>query len=380
MNKRLIKEFRRLVSIDAPSFGERKMADYLRSRLTELGFSVEEDDAGSLYGGNCGNLYAFRKGNLPGEPVLFSMHMDTVEPSKGKEAVVLEDGRIVSRGDTVLGADDMSGVAALLEALEQIREEELPCRALELLFTIGEEQHLRGSAAFDFSKIRAKEAYTLDLSGAVGTAALKAPSLATFQAKVKGRAAHAGFAPEKGVHAVMIAARAVAALKLGHVGNGMTVNVGSFCGGGATNIVPECCEVTGEVRGFCHEEVLTQLEKIREIFARETEDAGGSLTYETEICYRAYETDREHPAILRFVRACRAAGVPPKLTETFGGSDQHHLAEHGIKGAVLASAMHDCHSCGEYTDAAELEQVCRIVKEMMCEEGRHSLLFDTDKV
>ena len=83
MNKRLIKEFRRLVSIDAPSFGERKMADYLRSRLTELGFSVEEDDAGSLYGGNCGNLYAFRKGNLPGEPLLFSMHMDTVEPCSG---------------------------------------------------------------------------------------------------------------------------------------------------------------------------------------------------------------------------------------------------------------------------------------------------------
>lgn len=368
MKERLLEEFCRLVSIDAPSFGEREMADYLKNRFTELGFSVEEDDAGRFYGGNCGNLYAYRKGSLPGEPLLFSMHMDTVEPSRGKEAVILEDGRIVSRGDTVLGADDMSGMAASLEALEQIREEKLPCRDLEFLLSIGEEQHLRGSAVFDFSKIRAKEAYTLDLSGAVGTAALKAPSLAVFRAKIRGKSAHAGFAPEAGVHAVAIAAKAVASLKLGRVGDSMTVNVGSFYGGGATNIVPDGCEVTGEVRGFCHEEVLAQLEKIRGIFEREAEAAGGSLAYETEICYRAYETDREHPAILRFVRACRAAKVTPELTETFGGSDQHHLAEHGIKGAVLASAMHGCHSCGEYTDAAELEQVCGIVKAMMCEE------------
>lgn len=367
MNERLVEEFCHLVSIDAPSFGEREMADYLKKRFEELGFAVEEDDAGSHYGGNCGNLYAYRKGTLPGEPLLFSMHMDTVEPSKGKEAQVLENGRIVSRGDTVLGADDMSGMAASLEALEQIREEGISCRDLEFFISIGEERHLRGSAVFDFSKIRAKEAYTLDMSGAVGTAALRAPSLATFCVKVHGKAAHAGFAPEDGVHAVAIAAKATAALELGHVGESMTVNVGSISGGSVTNIVPDYCEVRGEIRGFCHEEVLAQLDKIRGIFAREAEAAGGSIEFETEICFHAYETDKEHPAIQRFVRACHTAGIQPKFTETFGGSDQHRLAAHGIKGAVLSSAMHRCHSCEEYTDAEEMEQVSKIVKSMMCD-------------
>lgn len=367
MNERLVREFCHLVSIDSPSFGEREMADYLSKRFEDLGFSVEEDDGGSYYGGNCGNLYVYRKGTLPGEPLLFSMHMDTVEPSKGKEAVVLEDGRIVSRGDTVLGADDMSGMAASLEALEQIREEELPCRDLEFFISIGEERHLRGSAVFDFSKIRAREAYTLDMSGAVGTAALRAPSLATFQVNVHGKSAHAGFAPEEGIHAIAAAAKAVASLELGHVGDSMTVNVGSIRGGSVTNIVPDSCEVKGEIRGFCHEEVLEQLEKIRTAFAREAEALGGSIDYETEICFHAYETDREHPAIQRFVRACHAAGVQPKFTETFGGSDQHRLAAHGIQGAVLASAMHRCHSCEEYTDAEEMNQVSKIVKAMMCD-------------
>lgn len=367
MQERLIKEFCHLVSIDAPSFGERQMADYLKKRLTELGFTVTEDEAGNRYGGNCGNLYASRKGELPGEPLLFSMHMDTVEPSKGKEAAVMENGHIISGGDTVLGADDMAGTAAYLEALEQIREEGIPCRSLELLLSIGEEQHLRGSAAFDFSMVRAREGYTLDLSADVGTAAVRAPSLAEFRVQIRGKSAHAGFAPEEGVHAITVAARAVASLEQGHTGSGLTVNVGSIHGGGATNIVPDFCEVKGEVRGFCHQEVLTQLEKIHRVFEKEGKAAGAVICYETEICYHAYETEREHPAVKRFERACLAAGVNPVLTETFGGSDQNHLAAHGIRGAVLASAMYRCHTCGEYTDAAEMCKVSRIVKNIMCD-------------
>ena len=43
---RLLKQFCRLVSIDAPSLKERRMADYLKAELEELGFEVEEDGAG----------------------------------------------------------------------------------------------------------------------------------------------------------------------------------------------------------------------------------------------------------------------------------------------------------------------------------------------
>ena len=155
--ERLIKNFQRLVSIDAPSFGERRMADVLKEELESLGFTVEEDDGGSIYGGTAGNVYAFRKGTLPGTPILFSTHMDTVEPSGGKKALVGGDGRITSDGTTVLGADCMSGTAALLEALKELSEEGADCRDLEIVFFIGEEKHLKGSAVFDFSKVKAKE-------------------------------------------------------------------------------------------------------------------------------------------------------------------------------------------------------------------------------
>lgn len=46
------------------------------------------------------------------------------------------DGRITSDGTTVLGADDMSGVAAVLEALHHLKEENRPTRELEILLSI----------------------------------------------------------------------------------------------------------------------------------------------------------------------------------------------------------------------------------------------------
>lgn len=57
--KRVVDEFQELTAIDAPSFGEREMADRLIPKLKELGFEVEEDNAGEHFGGNAGNLYAY---------------------------------------------------------------------------------------------------------------------------------------------------------------------------------------------------------------------------------------------------------------------------------------------------------------------------------
>ena len=55
--QRAVDEFQELTAIDAPSFGERQMADRLIVKLKELGFEVEEDNAGGHFGGNAGNLF-----------------------------------------------------------------------------------------------------------------------------------------------------------------------------------------------------------------------------------------------------------------------------------------------------------------------------------
>lgn len=366
--RHIVDEFVKLVSIDSPSYGERSMADYLKERLSSLGLSVTEDGAGAALGSGCGNLLAVLDGDPGMQPLLFCTHMDTVAPALGKRAVVGEDGVIQSGGDTVLGADDFAGITAVLEALRAIREEGLSHRPLELLFTVAEETYNMGASQFDYSGLRSKEAYVLDLTGPVGSAANQAPTILSFTVNIRGRAAHAGFAPETGIHAVRAAADAVCALPMGRVEGGCTLNVGIIQGGAATNIVPELCTVRGEVRSFSHDKALELAERVKKQFEASAERYGASCGFELKTGCRAYLTPPGHPVVGRFEKACRALGLPFSLEPTFGGSDNNVLAQKGISGIVLANAMNRCHSPEEYTTVDELERISRLTLYLMTTE------------
>ena len=218
---------------------------------------------------------------------------------------------------------------------------------------------------FDFSKIQAEKSIVLDMSGEIGTAAVQAPSQIAFTVKVRGKASHAGFAPQDGVHAIRIAATAIAEMAIGRIGDDTTVNVGQIEGGRASNIVPDYCEVSGELRSFSHKKALEELAKVEQIFAKEAEKRGGSIEFIRDICYQAYKTDENESVVKEFQKACTACGIKSSLIATFGGSDQNKMSEHGIPGIVMASAMHQVHSCQEYTEVSEMAQVAGIVSELL---------------
>lgn len=365
--ERLVREFCKLVAIDSPSFGERKMADQLMDYFVELGFQVTEDNAGLKCKGNCGNIYGYLEGELEGEPILFSSHMDTVEPSRNKKAIVHPDGRITSDGTTVLGADDLSGIVAILEAIRTIKEQGIPHRSIEVLFPIAEEVYIQGSEVFDYSMIRAKEAYVLDLSGEVGTAALSAPTLVSFTAKIVGKAAHAGFAPETGIHAILVAADAIQQIKQGRIDEITTVNVGTIAGGLARNIVPEVCTVQGEVRSLDHDNALHEISNIHEIFGKSAEKYNATCEFSSSFGCIAYEVEQTSPVVQRYEKVCNKLNIPTRYIKTFGGSDNNNFVRHGIKGIVMACGMNKVHSTAEYTEVSELVKCSEIVLGLMTE-------------
>lgn len=155
--------------------------------LHEADFSLRP---GAYYGGDTGNIFAVLDGELEGDPVIFCAHMDVVEPWSGKKSVLEKDGTIHSAGDTVLGADDISGILEILYCVQLVLDSGKPHKKIEILFTIGEELYVKGSDVFDYSKVTAKQAYVLDLSEET------------------------------------------------------TFNIGTIQGGTATNIVPDCCVLT----------------------------------------------------------------------------------------------------------------------------------------
>ena len=363
--ERLLETFLTLARMDAESFGERAVADYLKKRLPKLGVTAEEDRADELCGrrsaNSAGNIYGFLPGNAAGECLLLSAHMDTVKPGIGKTPVVHEDGAITSDGTTVLGADDKAGMAAILEALAVLREDGLPHADIEVLFPAAEEIYGRGSEVFDYAKLRSKISYCFDLTGEIGEAVTQAPTILSVNVTVEGRAAHAGFNPEDGVNALTAAARALARIPVGRVSDDTTVNFGTISGGSVTNAVPALVTVGGEVRSLRHEEAIRRAEVIRGTFEEEAAGLGAKAAVTYREMVHAYETDRSSRAVGRFEKAARSAGLEPKLGVTFGGSDQNHFSRHGIEGIVAASAMHDVHTVHEYTRIDEMAKLTELI-------------------
>ena len=366
-SRRLTDLFCELVAVDSPSYGERAMADLLTGKLEMLGFAVTEDDAAEKLGGTAGNLIATLPGQLDLPPVLLCAHMDTVAPAFGKRAVVEPDGRIHSAGDTVLGADDLAAVAAIVEAVTVLKEREIPHRPVELLISAAEEPYCRGAAVLDVSRFRSKEAYVLDLDAPVGTAAVSAPTILDFEICCRGRSSHAGFAPEKGVSAILAAANAMTRFPGGRVSPETTLNYGLIEGGKQTNIVPDVCTVRGEIRSSDDAFAFGLLEKMKQTFRECCQALGAEVTFRDRCLVHAYETPKDSPVVRRYEKVCADLGFPVELVRTFGGSDNNCLAYGGIQGIVVASAMHGCHTCDEYTTVRELTDVAAVTAGLLCQ-------------
>ncbi len=363
--KKIGKTFQELVSIDSPSFAEKQVAEYLKNRFEQNEILLSEDRNGKLCGSNTGNLYAYVKGDIEGPSILLSAHMDTVMPAFGKRAIFHENGTITSDGTTVLGADDFAGITAILEAISYLKENSIKHRDFELLFTVSEEVYCEGAKKYDYSNIKSKEAYVLDLSGKVGGAAYAAPTILSFEAEVLGKAAHAGFAPEEGIHAIGIAANAIAKLKQGRIDEESTANIGLIQGGEGINIVPSKCLVKGEVRSLQHNKALKIANEYKELFQETANLYGANLNWRQEVQIEAYETPRDSQAVVRFEKACEELDIQTDFVKTFGGSDNNVFAKHGISGLVLATAMNKVHSVEEYTTLDELVKISSLVVNLL---------------
>lgn len=359
--QRLVRLFCDLVTIDSPSRDERAMADRVTNLLLELGGHVEEDVAGQAIDGNCGNLYARLPGQLPGDPLLLSVHLDTVEPGRGKQAVI-RDGIIRSAGDTVLGADDLAGLTAIIEAVRSTDEQAIPRRSLEILLTVAEEQHLLGSHHLEPWRLKSHEAYVLDTSGAPGLAVLQAPGHIGLVFEIYGQAAHAGIAPETGISAIQTAALGIAAMRLGRVDEVSTANIGRIEGGGETNVVADYCRVTAECRSLDQTALRALADELRTAMNRAAEQTGARVNIHEKQSYQPYQVEPDHPVVTRFTEACEMLGLPVRLVATGGGSDNNILALHGITGIVLSCGMSRVHSCQEEISIRDLTDTAKLVQ------------------
>ena len=369
--KRLAETFKFLVQIDSVSKEEAVIANEIKKMLESMGAETFVDNAGDKIGGNSGNLIARFKGNTQAPPLLLNAHMDTVEPGRGVTAV-LENGTFTSDGTTILGADDKSAIAILLETLTILKENDLPYGPLELVFTVCEEIGLQGAKHLDLSAVTAKYGFALDATDTEGIVT-RAPSANHLEFTVHGKDAHAGAAPEKGINAISLASKAIATLELGRIDRETTCNIGIIEGGIATNIVPNLVKVKGEVRSHDDEKLDNITNKIVFSFTEAIEnykkmnanDELPRVEINIKKDFPRTHIPDDHPVIKLATRAAENLGREMKTKTTGGGADANIFFEKGIFTGVLGTGMRDMHTVRESVKLDDMVRTTELLLEII---------------
>jgi tripeptide aminopeptidase len=359
--ERVLAEFFELVSIRCSTRAEREVADVVKAKLAALGLAVDEDDVGGRIGGSCGNVLAILKGNVAGAPVLMlSAHLDCVEPCGGIKPQ-LKDGVITSGGDTVLGADDKSGVVGILEALRVIRETGAAHGDIQVVFTVAEEGGVNGSKNMNRELLAADFGYVLDSGGAPGRIINAAPGQDSIKVIIRGKTAHAGVAPEEGINAIVVAGKAMAELRQGRIDDETTANVGIIKGGQATNIVPDYVEIACEARSRNKAKLAAQTKHMVDTFERVAAANGAKAEITVRTAYDPYVLTADMPVAALARQAAESIGLTPVFEATGGGSDANFFNAFGVPSAVLGTGMSKVHTTAEFIKEADLYKTAELV-------------------
>jgi tripeptide aminopeptidase len=285
--------------------------------------------------------------------------MDTVEPGRGIQPIIKGD-RITSDGTTILGGDCKAGVAAILEGLESVGEDATPRRPVQVVFTRGEDIGLVGASNLDYSMIRASEAVVFDGNGPVNTITGASPTYMRFDITVKGRAAHAGVEPEKGLSAIRIATEIINELPNGRLDDETTFNVGLISGGSVRNAVPADATFGGEWRSRNTEtldsikmQLLTTLERARERYKDAT------IEEDLEVMFQMYNLDPEEQIVRMVTRVMRDMDLAPDIRPSGGGTDGNVMRLHGIESVVVGMSTNAMHTVDEYVVIPDLVNTAR---------------------
>jgi tripeptide aminopeptidase len=362
---RLIERFVRLCEIPSITGDERLVADAVAAELGELGIEVREDDSAGPARAGAGNLIA----RVPGREgferwVAFFAHLDTVPHEEAIE--VVDDGGVLrSAGDTILGADNKAAVTVIAELGARLAEDPGPV-GVELVFTVAEEQGLRGAAALDPDELESDFGFVLDHATPIGEVITAAPTYKRIQAEFRGIEAHAGMRPEAGRSAIEAATHAVATMDLGRLDEETTANVGVIEGGTAPNVVAGACHLEAEARSIDSGRVEEVAQRMVDACSWAAGEAGCDVDLLVETYFRGYRIKPASRPLALAREALERCGVEPLEVATGGGSDANALRAAGFDALLLANGTEANHTPDESVPVANLEKmldVCAAIVE-----------------
>jgi tripeptide aminopeptidase len=367
--ERLLADFVRYCETESPSGRERAMADALKADLRALGLEVEEDESGAATGSDAGNLLARIPGAEGAPTVLLCAHMDTV-PLDAPVEVVSDNGLLTNKHDAILGADNKAAIATIMATVRRLVHGDGGGTGVELLFTTGEEQALKGAKWTDMSKLTADFGYVFDHASPIGEIVVASPTYYSVEARFRGQAAHAGIRPEAGHNAIAAAARAIAAMRIGRLDDETTANVGRIEGGTAANVVAERCYVELETRSLDAERAGDVVTEMVDALTEAASDCECDVETSVERLFQGYRLPRTTEAVEVAAAALREHDIEPVYITTGGGSDANVFIPAGLTVVNLANGTERNHQPDEAVTLDALATMAEVTFSLIAQATR----------
>lgn len=281
---------------------EKPLAEYIKALLDDIGLETRLDDLGN----NRANVIGRLRGTGERETLLFNGHLDTVpcgdvEWKYGPYIGEIEDGKIYGRGT----ADMKGGLAAMIVAIKAIKESGVELKG-DFLYTATAGEETDSIGAVKFVKDGGLDEVGAIIIGEPSSGKINIAEKGAFWIEITtyGKTAHGAF-PNKGVNAVVHMNALISEIlsyKFKYEENPIvghpTMNISTISGGVKTNVVPDKCSITIDMRtvpGMDHNEIIKDLERL--ILKLSEEIKGFKADIKILNNRPAVETNKTHPFI-----------------------------------------------------------------------------------
>jgi len=263
---------------------------------------------------------------------------------------------ITASGKTLLGADDKSGVAIIMQTVKYlIAHPEIKHGELRIVFTPDEEVG-KGTSKIDMDKVAAQFGYTLD-GGEAGYLEDETFSADAAVITVHGVIAHPGYAKDKLVNAIKIAGAILDALPKSEWSPETTEKMEGFVHPVSVSGIAEKTSISFIVRDFDTEKLTVHHNRLKQI-AKDVvaRYPGASIEYESKEQYRNMKLmlDKYPQVVANAAEAIRRAGMEVKTESIRGGTDGSRLSYMGLPCPNIFTGMQNIHSKLEWIGVEDM--------------------------
>ena len=272
---------------------------------------------------------------------------------------------VVTDGNTLLGADDKAGIAIIMNALQYFHDNpDVKHSTICVCFTVDEEIG-EGPLHFDYRKMNAKYAYTIDGSD---IDKIECENFNAYGATIsfKGVSIHPGEGKGKLINALNLASEFVSLLPketpFESEGKQGFYHLNSIEGNS------EIASLSMIIRDFKDKGIEKRIDVVKNTvnkLQKEYPTAQISVEFKKQYVNMKKYVEKKPMAVRRAKEALKKNGIEPQLGAIRGGTDGATFSKNGLITPNLGTGSYNHHGRFEFLDVQEFEKMIDVVIDLV---------------